>query len=165
MMKLFFGGELLLMPDQRIKEIVNQYIALSFSVNKIGEALVKEQLDCDLTSEQHYMLRYIYQNKSCTSSELADVFSVKKSAITAIITRLWTKGFIKRTRDENDRRVVYLTLTDKGNELYLETEARIHNLVESIITKFDQQEIEMFIKSYEKLHDVLLEKKKNQLED
>ncbi len=162
-MKLLFGGDM--MPDQHIKEVVNKYISLSFSVNKIGEALVKEQLDCDLTSEQHYMLRYIYQNHSCTSSELADVFSVKKSAITAIITRLWTKGFIKRTRDENDRRVVYLTLTDKGNELYLETEARIHKLVESIITKFDQHEIEMFIQSYEKLHDVLLETKKNQLED
>jgi DNA-binding MarR family transcriptional regulator len=159
------GGEVLLMSNQQIKEIVDKYITLSFSVNKIGENLVKGQLDSDLTSEQHYMLRYIYQKNSCTSSELADVFSVKKSAITAIITRLWTKGFIKRTRDENDRRVVYLTLTDKGNELYLETEARIHKLVESIITQFDQREIETFIKSYEKLHDVLLETKKDQLED
>ncbi|KAA0546852.1 MarR family transcriptional regulator [Bacillus sp. BGMRC 2118] len=152
------------MPEKHIQEIVNKYIALSFSVNKIGEALVKEQLDCDLTSEQHYMLRYIYQKKICTSSELAEVFSVKKSAITAIITRMWTKGFIKRTRDENDRRVVYLTLTDKGNTLYLETEERIHKLVESIISKFEQAEVEDFIKSYEKLHELLVQTKNVQLE-
>lgn len=152
------------MSEQTIQEIVNKYLSLNFSVNKMGEALVKEQLDYDLTSDQHYMLRYLYQKESCTSSELAEVFAVKKSAITAIITRMWTKGFIKRTRDEKDRRVVYLTLTEKGVELYLETEARIHKLVESIITKFEQEEIEAFMKSYEKLHSLLLEKKNGQLE-
>lgn len=153
------------MKNNEIKALVDKYISLSFSVNKIGESLVKEQLDSDLTSDQHYMLRYMYNKGTCTSSELADVFSVKKSAITAIITRLWTKGFITRTRDENDRRVVYLTLTDKGNQLYVQTETRIQKLVESIITKFDLAEIHSFIDSYEKLHQVLVETKKEHLEE
>ncbi|PWW29589.1 DNA-binding MarR family transcriptional regulator [Cytobacillus oceanisediminis] len=147
------------MSVPNIKELVDRYIAVSFSVEKKAASLVKEQIGSDLTNDQHYTLRYINQVGSCTSSELAEVFDVKKSAITAMITRMWEKGLIQRTRDENDRRVVYLTLTEKGNELYAKTEEKIHKLVESLITRFDQAEIQKFIETFEKLNQVLLESK------
>lgn len=57
----------------------------------------------------------------------------------------------------DDRRVVYLTLTDQGEILFEKTEAKIFKLVESIITKFDQQEIESFLKMYGKLAEILKE--------
>ncbi|CAM3477081.1 MarR family winged helix-turn-helix transcriptional regulator [Cytobacillus oceanisediminis] len=147
------------MSVPNIKELVDRYIAVSFSVEKKAASLVKDQIGSDLTNDQHYTLRYINQVGSCTSSELAEVFDVKKSAITAMITRMWEKGLIQRTRDENDRRVVYLTLTEKGNELYAKTEEKIHKLVESLITRFDQAEIQQFIETFEKLNKVLLESK------
>jgi DNA-binding MarR family transcriptional regulator len=149
------------MCKKDIKELVDRYIAVSFSVNKRAESLVKEQIGSDLTNDQQYMLRYINKKGTCTSSELAEVFEVKKSAITAIINRLWEKGLIKRTRDENDRRVVYLTLTDKGTELFDKTEERIHKLVESLINKFDEIEIKQFLETYEKLNRVLIEKQED----
>ncbi|PLR99096.1 MarR family winged helix-turn-helix transcriptional regulator [Bacillus sp. T33-2] len=152
------------MSEKNIQDLVDRYIAVSFSVTKKGESLIKEQIGSDLTSDQHYTLRYINRVGSCTSSELAEEFEVKKSAITAIINRMWEKGLIKRTRDENDRRVVYLTLTDKGAELYKKTEERIHKLVGSFISKFDASEIKQFIDTYEKLNKVLIEIKDKQLE-
>ncbi|OIK16416.1 MarR family transcriptional regulator [Bacillus sp. MUM 116] len=145
------------MSKQSIQELVDRYITISFSVNKKGESLVKEQISSDLTSDQHYMLRYIRKSGTCTSSELAEVFEVKKSAITAIINRMWEKGLIKRTRDENDRRVVYLHLSEKGIDLFEQTENRIHKLVESIINQFDETEIKQFLDTYEKLNRVLME--------
>jgi DNA-binding MarR family transcriptional regulator len=147
------------MNGTSIKDLVDRYIHVSFSVNKVAEGMVKEEIGSNLTNDQHYTLRYINKVGSCTSSELAEVFDVKKSAITAIITRLWEKGLIQRTRDENDRRLVYLALTEKGNELFQKTEERIHALVESIITKFDQEEIVQFLKTYDKLNDILTERK------
>ncbi|WP_174728540.1 MarR family transcriptional regulator [Mesobacillus harenae] len=153
------------MTEKNIKELVDKYIQLSFSVTKKAESLIKEQIGSDLTSDQHYTLRYIYQAESCNSSELAEVFDVKKSAITAIINRMWEKGLIQRTRDEDDRRIVYLTLTDKGNELYLKAEQRIHKLVESLISQFDQSEISQFIETYEKLNDILIHSKDKQMEE
>ncbi|WP_210365279.1 MarR family transcriptional regulator [Bacillus sp. REN3] len=147
------------MYEKPIKELVDHYINLSFSVNKIAEGLIKDQIGADLTNDQHYTLRYINKVGTCTSSELAEVFDVKKSAITAIITRMWEKGLIQRTRDENDRRVVYLTLTDKGKELFFKTEERIHALVESLIARFDQTEIVQFLNTYEKLNNILIETK------
>ncbi len=148
-----------------IQELINRYVAVSFTVNKKAESLIKDQIGDDLTNDQHYILRYIYRVGECTSTELADAFEVNKSAITAIINRMVDRELIKRTRDDDDRRVVYLTLTDEGNKLFEKTEEKISGLVESIITKFDQKEIQDFLKTYEKLADILMAMKKEQLED
>ncbi|WML41433.1 MarR family transcriptional regulator [Neobacillus sp. OS1-2] len=151
------------MENTAIKELVDQYINLTFSIEKNTAQLVKCQIGSDLTNDQHYILRYINQKEECTSSELAEVFHVKKSAITAMIERLWKKGFIQRTRDENDRRVVYLTLTAVGQELFHETELGINQLVGSLIKQFDQEEIETFMKTYEKLNRIILATKEERL--
>ena len=147
------------MTEERIRELVNRYIALQFSVTKKAEAMIKEKIGSDLTHDQHYMLRYIHQRKSCTSTALAEEFEVNKSAITAIINRLWDKGLIERTRDEKDRRVVYLTLTDKGREFFEKAEERVTKLVESFICDFEQSEIEKFIQTYEKLNQKIISQK------
>jgi DNA-binding MarR family transcriptional regulator len=148
-----------------IKDLINRYVAVSFKVNKKAEFLVKEQISDDLTNEQHYLLRYIHEVGKCTSSELAEVFEVNKSAITAIINRMADRELIDRTRDADDRRVVYLTLTPLGNQLFEKTEEKVHCLVQSIITQFDTEEIQSFIKTYEKLADILMNIKKEQQED
>jgi len=145
------------MGNLSIHEIVERYIQLTHEVWKRGEALIRDEIGEVLTNDQHYLLRYIYRQKRCTPTELADAFSVQKSAITAIINRLVEKKLIKRTQDVDDRRVIYLTLTDQGEILFEKTEAKIFKLVESIITKFDQQEIESFLKMYGKLAEILKE--------
>jgi DNA-binding MarR family transcriptional regulator len=151
--------------DLSIKKLVDQYIEINFSIEKTAEQLIKGQMSGDLTSDQHYMLRHINNVQVCTSTELAEIFQVKKSAITAIITRLWEKGLIQRTRDEKDRRVIYLTLTDTGKALFEETESRIHQLVGSFIKQFDQDEIEYFMKTYEKLNKIILATKDCKVEE
>lgn len=151
------------MSSNHIEELVNRYLGVSFSVTKKAEALITAQIGTDLTHDQHYILRYINRVSSCTSTELAEVFEVNKSAITAIITRLWEKGLIQRTRDENDRRIVYLSLSVKGKEFFDQTEERIHDLVTEFITQFDPLEIEQFIETYEKLNKILIDIKNKRL--
>ncbi|TXC91289.1 MarR family transcriptional regulator [Metabacillus litoralis] len=153
------------MNDKHIEELINRYLVVSFAVTKKGENLVKDSIGDFITNDQHYTLRYIHKVGTCTSTELSEEFDVKRSAITAIINRLTEKELIKRTRDENDRRVIYLTLTEKGTELYVKTEEKIRKLVESIITSFDESEITSFIETYEKLNSLLDNLKECKLEE
>ncbi|WP_033827842.1 MarR family winged helix-turn-helix transcriptional regulator [Bacillus andreraoultii] len=145
------------MDKMDIHELVDRYIELTHEVWKRGEALTKEEIGEEVTNDQHYLLRYIYSRQRCTTTELAEAFSVQKSAITAIMNRLVEKNMIERVQDKNDRRVLYLTLTKEGRTLFEKTEARVFNLVESIIQQFGQEEIETFIRTYEKLANVLRE--------
>jgi DNA-binding MarR family transcriptional regulator len=150
------------MDKKIIQELIDRYVSVSFDVNKKAESLIKGQIEEDLTVDQHYIIRYIQNSKECTSSELAEAFDVNKSAITAIINRLADRGLIERTRDEKDRRVVYLTLSDKGTDLHHKTQEKIHLLVESFITQFDESEITAFINTYEKLAQILTTMKKEE---
>jgi DNA-binding MarR family transcriptional regulator len=151
------------MDNGEIQELIDRYMSLSFQVHKKAEVLIKEEIGNELTNDQHYILRHIYQAGECTSSELADVFEVNKSAITAIINRMVERGFIQRTRDENDRRVVYLSLTDVGSELFKTAQKRVHLLVESIITQFEKTEITNFLQTFEKLAQILNNKKQEEM--
>jgi DNA-binding MarR family transcriptional regulator len=150
------------MEKELIQDLIDRYVSVSFDVEKKAGSLIKGQIGDDLTTDQLYILRYIHQARECTSSELADAFDVNKSAITAIITRLTDRGLILRTRDENDRRVVYLTLTEEGKAIHQKMNEKVHLLVKSIITQFEESEIKSFIETYEKLARILDNKKKEE---
>lgn len=139
------------MDFARLQEIIQRYENVSFSVTKKAEMLIKEEISEELTSDQHFILRYIHSKGKCTSTELADVFHVKKSSITAIINRLVTRELVDRERDNEDRRIVYLSLSEKGEELFKLSEEKVHQLVGSFIQKFEKEEILQFIQTYEKL--------------
>jgi DNA-binding MarR family transcriptional regulator len=151
------------MDIKTIQELIDRYVSVSFDVNKKAASLIKAQIGEDLTIDQHYLLGYIQRAGECTSSELAEAFDVNKSAITAIINRLADRDIIQRARDDNDRRVVYLTLTEKGKELNQKTQEKVHLLVEAFITQFDEAEITNFINTYEKLALILTNMKKEEM--
>ncbi|WKB37337.1 MarR family transcriptional regulator [Terrilactibacillus sp. S3-3] len=95
------------------------------------------------------------EHDKCTNTELAKVFYVKKSAITAMTTRLFNKGMIKRRRDNKDRRIVYLSLTQEGREFLTTCDQKAIAIVAEFIDRFESTEIEQFFQTYEKLNNIL----------
>lgn len=85
------------------------------------------------------------------------MFGVNKSAVTAMTNRLVDKGWLRRDRDENDRRVIVLSLTEQGEAWVEEMDRSVYRLVEEVIARFPEEEIETFIRTYERLARVLQE--------
>lgn len=139
------------------QSILGRYEAASFTVNKRFGALIKEQLQDVLTNDQHMTLSYIKRFGSCTTTELAEAFCVHKSAITAIVTRLAEKGYIDRIRDQKDRRIVYLSLTEEGLKVFQWADEKVFEVVAPFLKVFSEEEIESFLNLYEKLASVLNE--------
>ncbi|WP_084265821.1 MarR family winged helix-turn-helix transcriptional regulator [Actinomadura macra] len=52
-----------------------------------------------------------------TAGELAQIGLITTGGLTQRIDRLVSAGLVRRTKDENDRRIVYIELTKKGHEL------------------------------------------------
>ena len=145
------------MKKRNVDDWIDRYLSVSFLVIKRGAALVKVGLDEEMTHDQYYLLRYIRRRGTCTSTELSTVFGVNKSAVTAMTNRLVDKGWLRRDRDQNDRRVVALSLTPQGEEWVAETDRNVYRLVEEVIARFPEEEIEAFFRTYEKLARVLQE--------
>lgn len=139
-----------------IKETIARYEEANFRVNRRLNAMIREQLPEQLTIDQFATLRYLRSHECSTSSELADIFCVGKSSITAIITRLFDKSLIERIQGEKDRRVTYITLTDEGKRLCDLMEEKIQDILAHYIQYFDEKEARTFIETFEKLADVMM---------
>lgn len=67
------------------------------------------------------------------------------------INRLYEKGLIERDRDDDDRRVIYLYVSDKGIDFVENTEKELFQELGNYLGDFDEKEIYTFICSLEKL--------------
>ncbi len=67
-----------------------------------------------ITAPQMICLYSLQKNAPMTQSQLAKDVDLGMSTINGIVDRLASKGWIIRTRDEEDRRKVFLELTDSG---------------------------------------------------
>lgn len=117
--------------------------------------VLKERIHSDLTTDQFTTLQFIRNNERCTSTQIAQAFGIGKSAVTAQINRLYDKALIKRVRDDQDRRNIYLFVTEKGVELVEYTEEKLYTYLGEKLTHFEMDEIRFFIQSLEKLATLL----------
>ncbi|MGU3473928.1 MarR family winged helix-turn-helix transcriptional regulator [Paenibacillus sp. D51F] len=147
------------MKEELLPDIIKRYEAASFVVTRRFNALIQEKLPEDLTREQFGIVRYLNSRGEsgggCTSTELADAFCVGKSTITSLITRLVDKELIQRNPDGKDRRVTFLSLTDKGIRTAKETDRIIKETLGRYIQAFEDEEALQFIEMFEFLADKL----------
>lgn len=104
-----------------------------------------------LTGPQFYILHQLDQKGKCTVGELADSMGVKPSAITAMIDRLDKHKFVVRDRDDNDRRVVHIRLTESGAETLKQVRGHRMCILQHYLSHLTGEELESLIHVFEKL--------------
>jgi MarR family transcriptional regulator, organic hydroperoxide resistance regulator len=133
------------------EEWINRYVDAYMVVTRQINARLRDIFGEGLTNDQFLILRLIAGQEQCTSTYLAEAVAVGKSSITAIINRLDEAGMIQRTRDENDRRQVYLTMTAHGESVYRTSEKQMQEVISPYLFHFEDDKIEQFIVMFEKL--------------
>ena len=73
--------------------------------------------DIGLTYPQYLVLLVLWQNGERTMGEIATRLALPPGGVTPIVERLEAARLVVRTRDEADRRVVHVTLTESGAKL------------------------------------------------
>jgi DNA-binding MarR family transcriptional regulator len=68
----------------------------------------------ELTLTQSIALIPIYLGHEATAGELANAAGLNPASVTAMLDQLEKSAIVKRKRSKSDRRVVLVTLTDKG---------------------------------------------------
>jgi len=137
--------------EDRLESLIERYERAMLVVTRRMSALFRNTIAGDLTLDQYNIIRHINLRRSCTSTELSETYCVGKSAITAIVDRLAEKGLIRRTQDQSDRRVIFLSLTRKGDRLCKTLTERIQSVVSRYLSHFTMEEVSTFIGTFEKL--------------
>ncbi|TQR26376.1 MarR family winged helix-turn-helix transcriptional regulator [Bacillus safensis] len=145
------------MEQNKIAQLIQRYADVYLMMEKKVSSMITEKLDKELTLDQYYSLRYINLHPGCTSTDLAYVCNVNKSAVTSMTNRLFTKNYIFREHDQADRRNVHLYVTPEGKDVVSRMEKQLQDLVRSYFEKLEEKEMESFIQTYEKIYQVIIE--------
>jgi homoprotocatechuate degradation regulator HpaR len=91
----------------------------------------------DISEQQWRILRVLWEVQSCTSAELARITLLPSPSMVGIIDRMMKKSLVLRDRSEDDRRIVHLSLTDKGRQLQNELMPQIDAIYDTMIKQCD----------------------------
>lgn len=80
-----------------------------------------------LTVPQIICLYEIYEKGIMTLSVLSKQVYLSTSTLVGVIDRLEEKGFVSRTRDSKDRRIIFIDITEKGKEFVCSSPYLLHN--------------------------------------
>lgn len=95
----------------------------------------------EISSAQFVVIATLALSDSAKSaSDLCKGISYDAGAMTRMLDRLETKGLIRRNRCPEDRRVVYLELTDEGHRTFPRMRAVSMGVVNQFLRGFTQAE-------------------------
>jgi DNA-binding MarR family transcriptional regulator len=93
-----------------------------------------------LTPPQFYVLATIGYAGGLPFGEIGAKMMVTVSNLTGIVDRLEEKKLVTRKRDERDRRVVHVVLTEKGARLYKSTIPLFEKSISEIFAAVDKSQ-------------------------
>lgn len=95
-----------------------------------------------LTSSQYNVLKILRSEaKPLPSLEIASRMIQVVPAITGLIDRLEAQGFVERQRCDQDRRVVYVAITENGMKLLDEMDTPVNEMHKSIMGHLTEKEL------------------------
>lgn len=81
-----------------------------------------------------FVFSYLYYNgDKVIPSELGKIMNITTPRVTAILNKLKAKGLIARTISPEDRRNVFITLSDQGRKIVEETKALQQQTVQTLV--------------------------------
>ena len=100
-------------------ETLNAVLVLIFQnlIEIEGKCLITEEFS-DMTMNDMHIVEAIGTEKAKRSSDVAKLMSVTTGTLTRAVDGLVEHGYVVRTRSERDKRVVFLTLTERGKRAY-----------------------------------------------
>lgn len=84
----------------------------------------------ELNAQEEWYLDIIHSAESISSSELASITGVTKSAITPVTRKLVASGYINKTQDILDRRTYRLSVSPELAKRYKKIENKSNNILE-----------------------------------
>lgn len=98
-------------PNERVKALLNIKFTANY-LDHIGNAILKP---FNISEQQYNILRILRGAKDAITVKIVKERMVQKSPnATRLMDKLCDKNLIERVRCENDRRVVYVQINEKG---------------------------------------------------
>ena len=102
----------------------------------------------DLSTSQYHVLRILRgsQRGGLTCGEIGERTIARDPDITRLVDRLSKRALVKRTRNQADRRVVQVEITQKGLDLLRELDPHVQRMPRALLGHVSQTRLQLLSK-------------------
>ena len=114
------------------------------------QAIITQEYQ-DITNNDMHVIEAIGVGEPKNMSTIAKLLSVTVGTLTIAMNSLVKKGYVTRERGKEDRRVVYISLSEKGLRAYRHHEEFHRQMIEAVLENLTEDETESLVKALAKL--------------
>ena len=92
-------------------------------------------------------------------SDISDWLNLPRPGVTRTVKEMEAKGYLKKTTSQEDARITYITVTDKGEELSKKYDADYYSRLSKYLTDISDEEADSMIETINKFYKVMSERK------
>lgn len=115
-----------------------------------AQAVITEEFK-DITNNDMHIIEAVGIDEPRNMSEIAKRLSVTVGTLTTNMNGLEKKGYIIRERSTEDKRVVLVTLTERGRKAFFHHRDFHKNMIKSVVVGLDEDEKRLLYRCLVKL--------------
>lgn len=135
--------------------VVDLFHGISYEEEK---AVITEEFK-DISNKDLHIIDVIGIKQPKNMSSIAKDLNITVGTLTIAINNLLKKGYVKRKRGEKDRRVVYISLSEKGRRAYKHHHDFHREMIRGLLEPLNEEEEKMLIRVMQYFHDYYKKKK------
>ena len=101
----------------------------------------------DISVNDMHIIEAIGEKEPKNMSSVAKIMSVTVGTLTIAVNSLVKKGYVHRERSEEDRRVVLISLTEKGRKANAHHMKFHDGMIQAVLKDLDEEQQKILVKS------------------
>ncbi len=136
-----------------INTALNEVLVRLFrDINAIEERAIRTEEYKDVTTNDMHVIDAIGTGEAKNMTSVARSLEVTTGTLTIAVNSLVKKGYVDRVRSEEDRRVVLVSLSNKGRQAYLHHRKFHEQMINAVLSELTDEEQQVLEKALMKLN-------------
>lgn len=144
------------MNSSNHQKINNILVDLFHNILEIEQVVLKREPFGDLSINEVHTIAAIGERGKGTMSQISSDLGITIGTLTVSVNNLLRKGYVVRHRSSEDRRIVLISLTEKGNVAFRMHRKFHYDLVNRAIKGISEEEKKILLRSLNNLNDFCL---------
>lgn len=124
----------------------------------INQGMIDKISKGEVSRAQFETLKFILRHKNCTVGDISEGLGVNYPSATKLVERLKKRGWIRRTKNEKDRRMRSVLLTPRGRKITLAILKAKREALNNLILRMGEEGRKELLRGLKIFLEVALEK-------
>ena len=130
------------------REVINDVLVNLFNeILRLEEEAIITDKYKDISNNDMHIIAAVGEHGAKSMSAVAKIQKVTVGTLTIAVNSLVKKGYITRVRSEEDRRVVLVSLTEKGKKAFRHHEKFHEDMIQATLKDLSPDETKVLVKA------------------